>query len=177
MSTASAASQPTALLLAKRCSARACCIQLAIGSSAHHAQAELFHVEALHIACCKLHSVASLSPLLTTLALYCALICAVRVQVWVPDKTIAWAKGTVRKAYADGKTFDVQLDSDSGEVSSDGAGASAKGTVTVNITQPEYIAIGCDGLPLQNKVCSVYIHTCACLYANVASGSYCSGSY
>jgi hypothetical protein len=74
-------------------------------------------------------------------------------QVWVPDKTIAWAKGTVRKAYSDGKTFDVQLDSDSGEVSSDGAGASAKGTVTVNITQPEYIAIGCEGLPLQNKVC------------------------
>jgi hypothetical protein len=76
----------------------------------------------------------------------------------VPDKTIAWAKGTVRKAYSDGKTFDVQLDSDSGEVSSDGTGASAKGTVTVNITQPEYIAIGCEGLPLQNKVCVLLTH-------------------
>ena len=66
----------------------------------------------------------------------------------MPDKAVAWAKGTVQHAHADGKTFDVLVDAESSEP--DGCVAACKGKVTVNLKQADYN--GMDGLPLQNKV-------------------------
>jgi hypothetical protein len=67
--------------------------------------------------------------------------------VWVPDKAVAWARGTVHKVHRDGRSFDVLLDADMSEP--DGTAPAAKGSVTVSMDMPAYA--GMEGLPLQNK--------------------------